>query len=90
MRNALFYILAFAACGFLVAAAITEKLWLGVGFFVVGGLMFVLYPRRSAGAPEDEVPQYSWVIPDSQPARTIVTVLIGLFCLAAAAVLVLR
>ena len=90
MRNPLFLILAFLAFGCLIAAWITDALWLGVGFFVFGGLMFVLYPRQAAGHPDDEVPAYSWVIPDSQPARTIVTVLIGLFCLAAAAVLVLR
>ena len=89
-NNPLFLLLALAAFGCLIAAWLTDKLWLGVGFFVFGGLMFVLFPRRAAGAPEDEYPTHAWVIPDSQPARTIVTVLIGLFCLAAAAVLILR
>ena len=90
MRNPLFLILAFAAFGCLIAAAITDELWLGVGFFVFGGLMLVLYPRRSAGDPDHDVGAYSWMIPESQPARTIVTFLIGLLCLGMALVLVLR
>ena len=88
-NNPLFLILAIAAFGCLIAAWITDKLWLGVGFFVFGGLMFVLFPNRSAGAPEDEPSQFAWVIPDSQPARTIVAFVIGLLCLGIAAALVL-
>ncbi|HEX8204750.1 MAG TPA: hypothetical protein VF587_01700 [Solirubrobacteraceae bacterium] len=87
MHNALRLLLAFAAFGCLIAAWITGTTWLAVGFLVFGGLMLVLFPRESADAGGD--PRYGWVIPESQPARTIVTVLLGLVCLAAAAALVL-
>ena len=90
MRNGLFFFLACAGFACLIAAWITDKTWLAVGFFVFGGLMLVLFPRRSAGAPENDLGQHAWLMPDSQPARGIVTVLIGLFCLAMAAVLILR
>ena len=90
MRNVLFFLLAFAGCGFLVAGLVTKEMWAYVGFFVFGGLMLVLYPRRSAGDPDTDVGRYSWMVPESQPARTIVTFVIGLVCLGIAALAVLR
>ena len=89
MRNPLFYVLAFVAVGFMVAAVITEKLWVGLGFFAAGGLMMVLYPRQAAGDPDTDGAS-AWMLPDSQPARTIVTFVIGLLCLAMVAIVVLR
>ena len=88
MHNVLFLFLAFAGFGCLIAAWITDKTWLAVGFFLFAGLMMVLYPRRAAGDPDDDAGRYAWLIPDSQPARTIVTVIIGVVCIAAAAALV--
>lgn len=90
MRNGLFLFLAFVAFGCLIAAWITGETFLAVGFFVFGGLMFVLYPRRSAGDPDDDVGRYSWVLPDSQPARTIGAFVLGLVCLGIAAAVVLK
>ena len=91
MRKGFFYVLAFIAVGFMIAFAITQELWTGIGFFVAGGLMFVLYPRRSsADADQPMASSYSWMLPESQPARSIVTFLMGLFLLGAAAVVLLR
>ena len=77
MKNAAFLLLAFITCGFIVAALLTDAKWPFIGFALAGGLMFVLFPRRSAGDPEDDLGTYSWMLPSSQPARTIVAFLIG-------------
>jgi hypothetical protein len=86
----MFFVLAFVAVGFLVAGVIAEQMWAYVGFFAAGGLMMVLYPRRATGDPDTDVGTHSWMLPESQPARTIVTFIIGLFCLAIAAFVILR
>lgn len=90
MRNGLFFALAFAACGFLVVHAISDTMWSAVGFAITGGLMLVLFPRKAAGDPDAEPAQYAWVIPDKEPARTIVTLLLGLMLVGAGLVVVLR
>jgi hypothetical protein len=90
MKNVLYFGLAFAGGACLVIGIAAKENWAYAGFFVFGGLMAVLYPRRSAGDPETDVGRYSWFMPDSQPARTIVTFILGLVCLAFAAVFVLK
>jgi hypothetical protein len=90
MHNVLFFFLAFAGFACLIGAWITDRTWLAVGFLLFGGLMLVLYPRRAAGDPDDDSGQYAWLIPDSQPARSIVTAIVGLLCIAGAAALIAR
>lgn len=70
------------AMGSLVVGLASDTKWAFVGFAVFGGLAGVLYPRQFAGDPEQDVGAYSWVLPESQPARAIVTVLICGFLLA--------
>ena len=90
MQKGLFYVLAFVAVGFMVAFAFTQAMWAGAGFFASGGLMAVLYPRQSAGDPADDTAaSHSWMLPESQPARTIVMFIIGLVCLGIAAAVLL-
>jgi hypothetical protein len=89
VHKVLYVVLAFAGCACLVIGLITDQMWAYVGFFVFGGLMLVLYPRRAAGDRDDDVGQYAWLMPNSQPARTIVTFVMGLVCLGLAAMVVL-
>ncbi len=88
MRGPLTLVLAFLACGCLVVAVVTDARWAAIGFLVFGGLPFVLYPRKTGDEAARYAPASSLPMPRSQPARTIVAVLIGLFCLALAAALI--
>ena len=75
-------VLSAIACGCLVAALIVDDdTWPFVGFGISAGLAAILFPRQFAGDPENDTGQYSWVLPDSQPARTIVMFIIGVLLL---------
>ncbi len=74
-------VLAMACAGIGLA---TDARWALVGFFLFGGLAGVLWPRQFAGDPEHDVGSSAWFLPDSQPARTVVMFVVGLFCVAIA------